>query len=70
MRAALDRALKLFDLTVADPRFVAQRPDVLRCREVVCDFLVGDNLHRSTLHSVDTYFLGLRNVCSARQVTA
>ncbi len=57
MHAALDRALELFDLTVADPRFVAERPEALRSREVVCDFLVGDNDYQSTPQSLDAYFL-------------
>src|SRR3972149_5053871 len=47
--AALDRALELLDLTLADPRWKGPRlREVARTREGVCDFLVGDNLYRST----------------------
>lgn len=54
---ALDRALELFDLTLADPRWAGRRREVARAREVVCDFLVGANVHGSTSESLDAYFL-------------
>lgn len=57
MIAALDRALELFDLTAADPRLLGRRREVLRAREVVCDFLIGDNQFGSTAQSLDGYFL-------------
>ena len=57
MLAALDRALELLDLTVADPRLVGRRREILRAREVVCDFLAGDNETGSTAESLDGYFL-------------
>jgi hypothetical protein len=57
MRAALLRALELIDLTVVDPRFTAERPEVLRARDLLCDLLVGENHHRSTPESIDGYFL-------------
>jgi hypothetical protein len=56
--SALERALELFDLTAADPRHAGRRRrEVLRAREVVCDFLVGDNVYGSTADSLDRYFL-------------
>lgn len=54
---ALDRALELFDLTLADERWRGRRKEIARAREVVCDFLVGDNEYRSTAESLDAYFL-------------
>jgi hypothetical protein len=57
MWAALERALELFDLTAVDPRHTGRRREVLRAREVVCDFLVGDNEYGSTAESLDRYFL-------------
>lgn len=54
---ALDRALELFDLTLADDRWRGRRREIARAREVVCDFLVGDNEFRSTVESLDAYFL-------------
>ena len=56
LTAALDRALELFDLTVADPRWRFRLREILRAREVVCDFLVGDNDYCSTAESLDDYF--------------
>lgn len=56
--AALDRALELLDLTLADPRWKGPRlREIARTREVVCDFLVGDNVYRSTPELIDGYFL-------------
>ena len=54
---ALDRALELFDLTLADKRWRGRLKEIARAREVVCDFLVGDNEYGSTAESLDRYFL-------------
>jgi len=56
--AAFDRALELLDLTLADPRWRGPRlREIARAREVLCDFLAGDNLYRSTPELLDAYFL-------------
>jgi hypothetical protein len=57
MWSALERALELIDLTVSDPRLAGRRREILRAREVVCDFLVGDNTYGTTAESLDRYFL-------------
>jgi len=55
---ALWRALELFDLTIADERWRGpKRREICRAREVVCDFLAGDNEYQSTAQSLDRYFL-------------
>lgn len=54
---ALDRALELFDLTLADERWRGRRKEIARAREIVCDFLVGANEHGSTAELLDAYFL-------------
>jgi hypothetical protein len=54
---ALDRCLELFDLTLADDRWRHRRREIARAREIVCDFLAGDNDARSTAESLDAYFL-------------
>ena len=54
---ALDRCLDLFDLTLADDRWRHRRREIARAREIVCDFLVGDNDTHSTAESLDAYFL-------------
>lgn len=57
-RNALERALELFDLTMDDPRWRDHRlGEICRAREVVCDFVAGDNEYRSTAASLDRYFL-------------
>jgi hypothetical protein len=55
--AALGRALELFDLTLADPRWRGRRREIARARELVCDFLVGDNAYGSDAASLDAWFL-------------
>jgi len=57
LAGALDRALELFDLTLADGRWRGRLKEIARAREVVCDFLVGDNEYGSTAESLDRYFL-------------
>ena len=57
LAGALDRALELFDLTLADARWRGRLKEIARAREVVCDFLVGDNEYGSTAESIDRYFL-------------
>jgi hypothetical protein len=57
LQGALDRALELFDLTLTDERWCGpRRREIARAREVVCDFLVGDNDYASTAESLDAYF--------------
>jgi hypothetical protein len=65
--AALERCLELFDLTLADDRWHHRRKETARAREVVCDFLVGDNVYGSTAASLDAYFLAF--AIAARQAT-
>jgi len=55
---ALARALELFDFTLGDERWRGgRRKEIARAREVVCDFLVGDNEYGSTAALLDAYFL-------------
>jgi len=57
LQGALERALELLDLTLADDRWQGpRRREISRAREVVCDFLVGDNAYASTGESLDAYF--------------
>lgn len=55
--SALERALELFDLTLADRRWSYPRlREIARAREVVLDHLIGENVHGSTATSLDAYF--------------
>lgn len=55
---ALDRSLELLDLTLADARWAGpRRREIARSREVVCDYLVGDNDYGSTDESLEAYFM-------------
>jgi len=58
-RNALDRALELLDLTIADPKHRG-RPgrlkELTRLREVLLDYFVGDNEFSSSEASWRSYF--------------
>ena len=54
--AALDRALELFDLTLADPKHRGRLRELCRAREVLCDYFFGGNRYGSDPESLDRYF--------------
>jgi hypothetical protein len=57
LEGAFARALDLFDLSLADPRWRGPRlREIARAREVTCDFLAGDNAYGSTAEDLDAYF--------------
>lgn len=58
-QGALERALELLDLTLADPRHrrsPARLRELARAREVTVDFLAGQNQYQSTAASLQRYF--------------
>ncbi|MBI4135405.1 hypothetical protein HY477_01590 [Candidatus Uhrbacteria bacterium] len=59
-RRAVDRALELLDLTVADRRYRAipgRLKELTRAREVLCDFFYGENEYGSSAQFLKNYFL-------------
>jgi hypothetical protein len=58
MFQAVDRALELFDLTLADPKHRGRLKEICRAREVVADFFYGDNAYGTDPAgaSLDRYF--------------
>ncbi len=57
LQPALDRCLELFDLTLADARWSLRRREVARARELVADYLAGDNRYGSTTATMNAYFV-------------
>lgn len=55
-RAAITRALELFDLTIQDKRWKKRLREILRVREVFCDIIYGDNQYQTSLKDLDKYF--------------
>jgi len=53
---AFERMLELMDLTIADPRWHRGRRELTRVREVLCDYLHGDNEYKSNAQSLQQYF--------------
>lgn len=58
-RSALDRALELLDLTIADPKHrgrAGRLKELTRLREVLLDYFVGENEFGSSDTSWHNYF--------------
>lgn len=53
---AVERALELFDLTLADPRWRGRRWEIARAREVFCDAVYGGKLYKSSFNDLVRYF--------------
>lgn len=56
-KRALDRALELFDLTIADQRWKMRLREILRMREVVCDYFYEGTQYGSEAQQLESYFL-------------
>jgi len=56
-QGAVERALELFDLTLADPRWRGRLREIARVREVFCDALFGGKNYQSSLKDLEHYFL-------------
>lgn len=55
-RKAFDRALELFDFTIADPKNRGRLKEVVRAREFFADFVIGDNQYGFTDEAWQKYF--------------
>ncbi len=55
-KAAVLRALELFDLTLDDPRWHGRRREITRAREVFCDIVFGKNEYHTSLKELLHYF--------------
>jgi hypothetical protein len=57
-QGAVERALELFDLTMADPRWVARKRlrEIGLARELFCDGVYGGKEYGTSLHDLERYF--------------
>jgi hypothetical protein len=54
---AVERALELFDLSLADERWRGpRRREIARAREVFCDAFFGGHLYKSSFKELERYF--------------
>ncbi|MEK9129841.1 MAG: hypothetical protein AAB526_00340 [Patescibacteria group bacterium] len=53
---AFERSLELFDLTIVDPKNKMRLKEILRCRELWCDYIVGDNQYHQNDAMWQNYF--------------
>lgn len=54
---ALERALGLLDLTIADKRWRLRLKEILRLREVVCDWMFGQKDYNIAPNLIEQYCL-------------
>lgn len=66
-RLALERALELLGLTIADPRHGSRLKEMTRLREALLDFFLGDNEFRSTERSWRAYFYAFAIAAAAQK---
>jgi len=52
----IERTLKLFDLTLADPRWRKRVKEISRARELFCAAVQGTPVYKTTLEDLDRYF--------------
>jgi len=55
--SAVERALELFDLTLADSRWKGHLREIGRVREVFCDAVFGGKKYQSSFKDLESYFL-------------
>jgi hypothetical protein len=56
-RSAFERALELFDLSLASQKSFPALKEIARSREAYCDYFLGGNIYLSTRESFEKYFL-------------
>ncbi|MDP2630289.1 MAG: hypothetical protein Q8P56_02680 [Candidatus Uhrbacteria bacterium] len=54
---AIERMLDLIDLTVRDPKWIHRLKELLRTREVLCDYFFGDNTFSISPEALQKEFL-------------
>ena len=53
---AVSRALELFHLTIADPRWRGRLKELTRVRELFCGAVLGSTEYKTSLEDLDRYF--------------
>lgn len=55
-KKAFYRALELLDFTIDDPKNKNSLKEILRTREVLADYFIGDNIYKFNDHAWNKYF--------------
>ena len=53
---AIDRALELLDLTIADSRWRSRLKEIVRTRELLADAIFGGKGYKTTFEDLNRYF--------------
>jgi len=51
------RVLELLDLTISDKRWQKRLSELVRLREVICDFFLGERIYNISPKKINDYFL-------------
>lgn len=62
---ALNRALELIDLTVADEQNKNRLPEILRTRETLADYYYGNNYYQTSAVQLQKYFFSFNYAARA-----
>jgi hypothetical protein len=54
---AFYRALELLDFTIDDPKNTQSLKEIVRVREILVDYFMGENIYHSSDLQLDSYFL-------------
>ena len=63
---AIERALELLDLTIADKKNIGRLRELTRLRETLVDYFAFDNTYQSTNKSFQNYFYAFNFAASIR----
>lgn len=70
LRGSIDRALDLFDLTLADERWRGRRFELARARELFCAASVGEEMYKTSLADLERYFMQFAMAVAIRRDSA
>jgi len=66
---AFTRALELFDLTVADLKNKKRLKEILRARELFCEFFIGQNIYHQNADQWQKYFYQFAYLTQIKKVS-
>jgi hypothetical protein len=66
---AISRALELFYLTIADPRWKGRLKEIVRAKELFCAAALGSDTFKTTLEDLDRYFYYFALVARATKLS-
>lgn len=57
MKNSAIRVLELIDLSVSDQKWKKRLSEILRLRELICDYCFGENIYHTSSDVLEKYFI-------------